>query len=61
MSTPQEIDYQAEMLANKVKHYLITIMGATLDEANQEEFYRAFATDATRRDHDQLDSSNHTY
>jgi starch phosphorylase len=34
---------QAESLAHKIKHYLITTMGVTLDEANPEEFYRAFA------------------
>ncbi len=34
---------QAESLAHKIKHYLITTMGITLDEANPEEFYRAFA------------------
>jgi len=38
-----ELDFQAEMLAQKIKHYLITTMGVTLDEANHEEFYRAFA------------------
>ncbi|MBI2742714.1 MAG: glycogen/starch/alpha-glucan family phosphorylase [Chlamydiales bacterium] len=37
------LDYQAEMLASKIKHYLITTMGVTIDEANNEEFYRAFA------------------
>lgn len=34
---------QAESLARKIKHYLITTMGVTLDEATNEEFYRAFA------------------
>lgn len=34
---------QAESLAHKIKHYLITTMGVTLDEATEEEFYRAFA------------------
>lgn len=38
-----KVDAQAESLANKIKHYLITTMGVTLDEANPEEFYRAFA------------------
>lgn len=41
METP--IDYQADKLAAKVKHYLITTMGRTNDEANNEEFYRAFS------------------
>jgi len=34
---------QAESLASKIKHYLITTMGITVDEANDEEFYRAFS------------------
>jgi starch phosphorylase len=34
-------DYQAEMLAAKVKHYLITTMGRVSDEANITEFYQA--------------------
>jgi starch phosphorylase len=38
-----ELEYQAEMLAHKIKHYLITTMGVTIDEANSEEFYRAFS------------------
>lgn len=37
------LNLQAEMLASKIKHYLITMMGITVDEANNEEFYRAFA------------------
>lgn len=37
------LDYQAEMLAQKVKHYLITQMGRVLDEANADEVYRALA------------------
>ncbi len=38
-----DIDYQAEMLAAKIKHYLITTMGRVATEANNEEFYQAFA------------------
>lgn len=38
----QLLDIQAERLASKVKHYLITMMGITVAEANDEEFYRAF-------------------
>ncbi len=41
MSMPLEV--QAEMLVHKIKHYLITTMGVTVDEANNEEFYRAFS------------------
>ena len=33
---------EAENLANKIKHYLITTMGVTIDEASYHEFYRAF-------------------
>ncbi|MBS4167413.1 glycogen/starch/alpha-glucan phosphorylase [Parachlamydia sp. AcF125] len=38
-----DLDYQAEMLAAKTKHYLITTMGRTSTEANHDEFYRAFS------------------
>lgn len=37
------VDYQADTLAAKIKHYLITTMGRTADEADDEEFYRAFS------------------
>ncbi|GAB4231492.1 MAG: glycogen/starch/alpha-glucan phosphorylase [Chlamydiales bacterium] len=33
----------ADKLVSKVKHYLITTMGRTNDEANNDEFYRAFS------------------
>ncbi|NGX50970.1 MAG: Glycogen phosphorylase [Chlamydiae bacterium] len=33
---------QAETVAQKVRHYLITTMGQSADEASDEEFYRAF-------------------
>lgn len=36
-----DIAYQAEMLASKTKHYLVTAMGRISEEANDEEFYRA--------------------
>jgi len=36
-----DLDYQAEMLIAKIKHYLITTMGRVSDEANSDEFYRA--------------------
>lgn len=36
-----DLDYQAEMLIAKTKHYLITIMGRVSDEADSDEFYRA--------------------
>lgn len=41
--TEDLLNYQSEMLISKIKHYLITTMGVTVDEANNEEFYRAFA------------------
>lgn len=38
-----DVEYQAEMLAAKTKHYLITMMGRGSDEANDDEFYRALS------------------
>ncbi|HKY99930.1 MAG TPA: hypothetical protein VJ112_02070, partial [Rhabdochlamydiaceae bacterium] len=38
-----KLDAQADSLARKIKHYLITTMGVTVEEANPEEFYRAFS------------------
>lgn len=38
------MEFQAQTFAQKVRHYLITTMGRTADEANLEEFYRAFCT-----------------
>jgi len=38
-----EIQVQADSLAYKVKHYLITTMGVTIEEANDEELFRALA------------------
>lgn len=38
-----QLEDQAEMLVQKIKHYLITTMGVTVEEANKEEFYRAFS------------------
>lgn len=38
-----DLEYQAEMLVAKVKHYLITTMGRVSDEANDDEFYRALS------------------
>ena len=35
-----DIDLQAEMLTQKVRHYLITTMGRTAQDANADEFYR---------------------
>ncbi len=36
-----DLDYQADMLIAKTKHYLITNMGRVSDEANSDEFYHA--------------------
>lgn len=38
-----DLEYQAEMLAAKTKHYLITTMGRSSDEANSDEIYRALS------------------
>lgn len=37
------LEYQADMMVAKIKHYLITTIGRTSDQANDMEFYRAFA------------------
>ncbi|MCP5505013.1 MAG: glycogen/starch/alpha-glucan phosphorylase [Chlamydiales bacterium] len=37
------LEAQADSVVQKVRHYLITMMGRTADEANDEEFYRAFS------------------
>ncbi len=56
-----KIEIQAESLANKIKHYLITTMGVTLDEANAEEFYRAFALTIREEVMINWTASTHTY
>jgi len=38
-----QLKQQVDMLAAKIKHYLITQIGRVNDQANDEEFYRAFA------------------
>lgn len=44
-TTPQSIDFelQAELLYQKVRHYLITTMGRISEEANDDEIYRALS------------------
>ena len=37
-----KVELQAQTFAQKVRHYLITTIGRTVNEANPEEFYRAF-------------------
>lgn len=54
-------DAQAESLAHKIKHYLITTMGVTLDEATPEEFYRACALTLREEIMINWTASNHTY
>ena len=36
------LEFQAQSVINKIKHYLITTMGRTSDTATNEEFYKAF-------------------
>lgn len=36
------VNLQADAVAQKIRHYLISRMGRTSDEASDEEFYRAF-------------------
>lgn len=55
------IQAQAENLANKTKHYLITMMGVTLDEATAEEFYRAFALTIREEVMINWTATTHTY
>jgi starch phosphorylase len=38
-----DLNFQAELLSQKVKHYLITTMGVTTDEASYLQFYHALA------------------
>lgn len=38
-----DLELQADMLTAKTRHYLITMMGRTADEANIDEFYRALS------------------
>ena len=37
------LDHQIDSVINKIKHYLITTMGRTIDIASNEEFYKAFS------------------
>ena len=43
MTLDPDIELVADMLMKKTKHYLITTMGRTSDEANDEEVYRALS------------------
>ncbi len=42
-TTREELDFQADKLAAKTLHYLITTMGRTSEDANADELYRAFS------------------
>lgn len=39
----RDLDLQAEMLAAKTRHYLLTAMGRVSDDANSDELYRALS------------------
>lgn len=39
----ESIDFEADVLVAKIKHYLITILGQTLEHASDQEFYLAFS------------------
>lgn len=43
MNEMETLDAQAESIFLKTKHYLITMMGRTSNEANADEFYRALS------------------
>lgn len=43
MSETKDIDYQADVLTKKTKHYLITTMGRIAEEANADELFRALS------------------
>lgn len=55
------LEMQAEMLVNKIKHYLITTMGVTVDEATPEEFYRAFSLTIREELMINWTATSHTY
>ncbi len=38
-----DINLQADLLVQKIKHYLITTMGVTIDEANYQQLYHALS------------------
>lgn len=43
MTSEHDLEYQADTLITKLKHYLITIIGRSLAEANANEIYRALS------------------
>ncbi|MBS0620663.1 MAG: glycogen/starch/alpha-glucan family phosphorylase [Verrucomicrobia bacterium] len=57
----ESLQRQAESLEHKIKHYLITTMGVTVDEASPEEFYRAFALTLREEVMINWTATTHTY
>ncbi|HSW86713.1 MAG TPA: glycogen/starch/alpha-glucan family phosphorylase [Rhabdochlamydiaceae bacterium] len=56
-----DLEIQSDNLIHKVKHYLITTMGVTLNEATNEEFYRAFSLTLREEIMINWTASAHTY
>ncbi len=56
-----DLEEQAESLKHKIKHYLITTMGITVEEATPEEFYRAFALTLREEIMINWTATTHTY
>ncbi len=56
-----ELELQAGMLAQKIKHYLITTMGVTVDEANYRQFYHALALTLREEIMINWTATGHTY
>lgn len=56
-----DLESKAEMLAHKIKHYLITTMGVTVEEADPEEFYRAFSLTLREEIMINWTATSHTY
>lgn len=55
------LEIKADSLKHKIKHYLITTMGVTVDESTPEEFYRAFALTLREEIMINWTATNHTY
>jgi starch phosphorylase len=55
------IEHQVEILANKIKHYLITTMGRTIDEATDQEFYQALCWSLREEIMINWAATNHTF
>jgi starch phosphorylase len=57
----KHFEAKADSLKHKIKHYLITTMGVTVDEATPEEFYRAFALTLREEIMINWTATTHTY